>query len=452
MLTLAATAFVLGVLIFVHELGHFMAAKAVGIAVPRFSIGLGPTTPLSFRRAETEYVISWIPFGGYVKMASLEEQQAMAALEGGELEEEFPAEQLFESKPLWARILVLSAGVIMNALFAWATYSGLLMANGQAVELTTTVARVDADVLPEAAGELAEIPFGTEIERINGREITSWNDVIEGVLEPRSDRLAFELSTGGPIIVDVPGVDADRRAAIAQALRPLRLPRVGAMLAGAPAAEAGVEPDDLITHIDGQPIPSWEDLVAAVEPRAGQPLLLAIDRAGEQVEIEVTPAEHEAEDPLTGEVRKVGRIGINPKLETRRIELGFGAAVAEGARQTWDNGLRVLVFLKGLVFGQVSARQLGGPIMIAQVSGQAARIGFDYLLTIMAFLSINLAILNLLPIPVLDGGHLVFLVLEGLRGKPLPQDLRLRLTQVGLFLLLGIMLFAVVNDVFRIIG
>ncbi len=451
MLTFAATAFVLGVLIFVHELGHFMAAKAVGIAVPRFSIGLGPTTPLSFRRAETEYVISWIPFGGYVKMASLEEQQAMASLEGGELEEEFPRERLFESKSLPARILVLSAGVIMNALFAWATYSGLLMVHGRAVELTTTVARVDAAVLPEGAGALAEIPFGTRVEKINGQTIASWNDVIKGVLEPRSDRLAFEFSTGS-VLVEVPGVDAERRAAIARALIPLRKPRVGAMLAGAPAAEAGLEVGDLITHIGGEPIPSWDDLVAAVEPSAGQPLLLAIDRGGERVEIEVTPAENEVEDPITGELRKVGRIGINPKLETRRIELGLAAAVTEGARETWDNGVRVLIFLKGLVFGQVSARQLGGPIMIAQVSGQAARIGFDYLLSIMAFLSINLAILNLLPIPVLDGGHLVFLVLEGLRGKPLPQDLRLRLTQVGLFMLLGIMLFAVVNDVFRLVS
>ncbi len=452
MLTTVAFLFVIGVLIFVHELGHFMAAKAVGIAVPRFSIGLGPTTPLSFRRAETEYVISWIPFGGYVKMASLEEQQAMAALEGGELEEEFPPEQLFESKSLPARILVLSAGVIMNALFAWATYSGLLMAHGRAVELTTTVSRVDAAILPEAAGALAEVPFGTRVEKINGRAMTSWNDVIEGVLDPRSDELAFELSTGGPIVVGVPGVDAEQRALIAQAMKPLRPPRIGSMLAGTPAAEAGIEIGDLITHIDGEPVPSWEDLVAAVEPSAGKPLRLSIDRAGETLEIEVTPAEREVEDPLTGEMRKVGRVGINPKLETRRIELGLTAAVAEGGRQTWDNGVAVLIFLKGLVLGQVSVRQLGGPIMIAQVSGRAARIGFDYLLTIMAFLSVNLAILNLLPIPVLDGGHLVFLVLEGLRGKPLPQSLRLRLTQVGMVMLLGIMLFAVVNDVFRIIS
>ncbi len=452
MLTLAATIFVLGVLIFVHELGHFMAAKAVGIAVPRFSIGFGPPTPLKFRRGETEYLISWIPFGGYVKMASLEEQEAMASLEGGQLEQEFPAEQLFESKPLAARILVLSAGVIMNALFAWGVYSGLLMAYGQAIDPTTEIARVDATALPEAAHALAEIPFGAEIERINGAAVESWNDIMDGVLDPRSERLAIELSVGGPIVVDVPGVDAEARAKIAGALIPLWQPRVGYLVSGKPAAGAGLEAGDLITHIGGEELRSWDGLVTAVEASVGEAMEMRIDRGGETVEIEVTPGEEEITDAFTGEVRKVGRIGIGPQLDTRRIELGVVASLAEGGRETWDNGMQVLVFLRGMIMGQVSPRQLGGPILIGQASGQFARAGAVALLSFMAFLSINLAILNLLPIPVLDGGHLVFLLLEGVRGKPLPQALRLRLTQVGLFFLLGIMAFAVINDLVRVAG
>ncbi len=453
MLTLAATIFVLGVLIFVHELGHFMAAKAVGIAVPRFSIGLGPPTPLKFRRGETEYLLAWIPFGGYVKMASLEEQEAMASLEGGQLEKEYPPDQLFESKSLAARILVLSAGVIMNALFAWGVYSGLLWTYGQAVDPTTRISRVDAEALPEAAKALAEIPFGAEVEKINGVAIESWNDIMDRVLDARSERLAIELAVGGPIVVDVPGVDAEARAGIAGALIPLWQPKVGYLVAGKPAAGAGLEAGDLITHIGGSELRSWDALVTAVEGSVGEPLDLTIDRGGETVEIAVTPGEEEITDPVTGESRKVGRIGIGPQLDTRRIELGAVAALAGGARETWDNGMQVLVFLRGMILGQVSARQLGGPILIGQASGQFARAGFVALLSFMAFLSINLAILNLLPIPVLDGGHLVFLVLEGLRGgKPLPQTLRHRLTQVGLFLLLGIMAFAVVNDLVRIAG
>ncbi len=452
MLTLAATAFVLGVLIFVHELGHFMAAKAVGIAVPRFSIGLGPPTPLKFRRGETEYLIAWIPFGGYVKMASLEEQEAMAALEGGKLEQEFPPEQLFESKSLPARVLVLSAGVIMNALFAWGVYSGLMWTYGQAVDPTTEVSRVDASVLPEGAAALAEIPFGARIEAVNGQPVESWNDIMDGVLDPRSDALVIELASGAPLTAEIPGADAEGRALIAQAMSPLWEPRIGYLVAGKPAAGAGIQEGDLITRINGEALPSWDALVAAVEGRIGEAIQLSIDRGGETIEIEVTPAEEEVSDPLTGKTRKVGRIGVGPKLETRRIELGVGAAIVEGGRETWDNGLRVLQFLKGMILGQVSPRQLGGPLLIGQASGQFARAGIVALLSFMAFLSINLAILNLLPIPVLDGGHLIFLLLEGVRGKPLSQALRLRLTQAGLFVLLGIMAFALINDLVRIVG
>ena len=452
MLTLASTIVVLGVLIFVHELGHFMAAKAVGIAVPRFSIGFGPPTPIRFRRGETEYLLSWIPFGGYVKMASLEEQQAMESLEGGSLEQELPPEQLFESKSLAARILVLAAGVIMNALFAWGVYSGLLMAYGQAIDPTTEISRVDATDLPEAAAALADVPFKATVERVNNQPVESWNEIMDGVLDARSDRLRFDFATAESVVVEVPGVDAEGRAKIANAIIPFREPRVGFLQDGMPAAEAGLQEGDLITAADGQPLPSWDAMVSAVEAGVGQPILLSVERQGEMIEIEVTPAETEVPDLLTGEVTKVGRIGIGPKLQTRRVELGVGSSLLEGARQTWENGTQVLVFLKGMILGRVSANQLGGPILIGQASGRFARAGWVPWLTFMAFLSVNLAILNLLPIPVLDGGHLVFLVLEGLLGKPLPQALRMRLTQVGLFLLLGIMLFAVINDVLRIVG
>ncbi len=450
--TLAATIFVLGVLIFIHELGHFMAAKAVGIAVPRFSIGLGPSTPLRFRRGETEYLIAWIPFGGYVKMASLEEQQAMESLEGGALDQEFPPEQLFESKSLPARVLVLSAGVIMNALFAWGIYSGLMMTYGQTVDPTTTISRVDASALPEAAGTLAEIPFGATVESINGEAVESWDDIQDGVLDARSDQLRLEFTTGEPIVVDVPGTAAEKRVRIAQAIIPLWEPRIGFLVADKPAVRAGLEVGDLITHIGGEPLPSWDALVTAVEGNVGEALLLSIDRAGEAVEVEVTPVEEEIPDPMTGDTHKAGRIGIGPKLDLRRVELGVVAALIEGAGETWNNGMQVLFFLKGLIMGQVSLRQLGGPILIGQVSGQAARAGIVPLLSFMAFLSINLAILNLLPIPVLDGGQLIFLMFEGVRGKPLPQVMRIRLINAGLFVLLGIMTFVVSNDLWRIYG
>lgn len=352
---------VLGVLIFVHELGHFLAARAVGIGVHRFSIGLGPATPLHFERGDTEYVLAWIPFGGYVKMASEEEQRQMEALEGGAPEKVFPPEQLFENKALWARILVISAGVIMNALFAWVVFSGLNVAYG--------------------------VP-GT-------------------------------LSEAG----------------------------LGAVVRESPAAEAGLRAHDRILAVDGEEISGWADLVQSIEARPGQPMRLRVGRGEETLEIEVTPRIREAKDPASGETVRVGQLGV----EAPRVEVGWGEALRLGVSQTVGGAWQVVQAVKGMVLGEISPRELGGPLQIALFAGQTARAGLRPFLSFMAFLSINLAVLNLLPIPVLDGGHLVFLICEGILGRPLPLAVRERLLQAGIFLLLGIMLFALGNDLWRML-
>ena len=450
MLTLASFLFVIAVLIFVHELGHFMAAKAVGIGVPRFSIGFGPKTPLAFKRGETEYVVSWIPFGGYVKMASKEEQGEIEALEGGQVETPFPPHKLFESKSLAARILVISAGVIMNAIFAWIVYSWLAFAYGRAEDPTVKIARVDAALLPESARDLAEIPFGAAVVRVNGEEVRSWNAIMEAVIQPGPEELRFEFAGDvEPITVAVPGLDVEARLKIARAFNPLWEARVGSLTVGYPAVEAGLELNDLITAIDSAPLRSWDDLTQIVETSAGKTLTLAIDRDGQALEIAIVPVETEVSDPVTGGTRKVGRIGIGPKVEMIKIRYAPAEALVEGFRETWRIGKVVLLTLKGMIVGQISFREIGGPVLIAEVSGQAAAAGFEYLLDLMALLSVNLAILNLLPIPVLDGGHLVFLFLEGLRGRPVSSDLRLRLTQAGFYFLIALMLFVVVNDLLR---
>lgn len=452
LLTTAAFILVLGVLIFVHELGHFMAAKAVGIGVPRFSIGFGPPTPIRFQRGETEYLVSWIPLGGYVKMASREEQEAMAALEGGKLEESFPPEKLFESKPLWARILTISAGVIMNVLFAWVVYFGLTLVYGRVEDPTTTLSRVAAEGLPEAAAPLAELPEGIRILRVNGSEVTTWEDILDGVADPRSGDLRFELADREPLVIEIPGTDARARASIAQALIPFWPSRIGFVAPGNPADRAGLERGDRIVGVDGQPVNSWDDLVQIIQPSAGTRLVLAIDRDGERSEVAVIPAEVTLEDPFTRETREVGQIGISPLRDEKRVKYDPGEAAVEGARRTWDNAVAVIYAIKGMLTGNISPKELGGPILIGQASGQFARAGFAALLIFMAFLSVNLAILNLLPIPVLDGGHLVFLIFEGLRGRPLSVGIRQRLTQAGLFIILGIMVLALGNDLMRVIG
>ncbi len=450
LLTVAITIVVLGVLIFVHELGHFLAAKAVGIGVPRFSIGFGPPTPLRFQRGETEYVVAWVPLGGYVKMASREEQEAMGSLEGGTTEDHWPESKLFENKPLLARIVVISAGVIMNFLFAWVVY--VLLATGGRLETpTTTIAEADSAILPPGTEVLATLPYGTEITRINGDSVHSLTEVYRAIVDPGSERLRFDFrDRSDPVILPIPGTDAASRAAILDAIEFWMEPRVGSVLPGEPAERAGLEPGDLIVGANGDTIRSWQDLLTTVEGNVGDTVMFLVLREGEIVRVPVVPAERSELDPATGEVRKVGRIGVGQHVI--RVEYSIAEAVVVGSRDTWDRMRLVLITLKGMVLGQISPRDLGGPILIGQMSGQVARLGFVQLVAFMAFLSLNLAILNLLPIPVLDGGHLVFLFAEGIRGKPLSLAVRVRLTQVGLLVLMGIMALVLTNDLFRLIG
>ena len=231
---------------------------------------------------------------------------------------------------------------------------------------------------------------------------------------------------------------------------PLLEPRVSAVVAGQPAAVGGMEDNDLFLRAAGDTVRAWSDVIRVVEANAGDTLSITVLRNGETVELAVVPAEQSIQNPQTGEITKRGRIGI--ERARMRVRYGLGNALVWGVQESWNRARLVLFTLKGIVIRDISPREIGGPILIGQVSGQFARLGFDALISFMAFLSVNLAILNLLPIPVLDGGHLVLLLLEGIRGKPISLALRIRLTQVGLFLLLGIMVLVVANDLLRIFG
>lgn len=452
-MTVLAALVVLGVVILVHELGHFLAAKAVGIGVIRFSIGFGSPTPLRFRWGTTEYVVAWIPLGGYVKMATAEEDGGASAIEGGGTGD-FPPEQLFENKSLPARILVISAGVIMNVLLAWGIYTGVALSGTQFEDPVTRLAAVDSAGLPPEALDLTRVPFGATIVRINGDTVSSWNEVQFAIADPGSERLRFDFADGiDPVIVRIPGTDQAARGAILMAIHGLREARVGAVDPGSPADAAGLEVGDLIVRIGADTVRFWDELTTLVRPRPETALHLTIVRDSAVVEVPLTTAATTERDPATGETIEVGKVGIFVAEQMRQVDFTVPGAVAEGWRQMTGGVRLVLVTVRGLVLGRVSPKELGGPLVIGQLSGRMARLGIVPFLTFMAFISINLAVFNLLPIPVLDGGHLVFLGLEGLRGgRPVPMGWRIRLTQVGMVFLLALVVLVIYNDVLRLFG
>lgn len=450
-LAIAAGIVVLGVLIFVHELGHFLAAKSVGIAVVRFSFGLGSPTPLRMRRGETEYCVSWIPLGGYVKMAGLEEDGTAGKLEGPADGGAWPVERTFDGKPLWARVWVISAGVLMNALFAVVVFACLAGAYGVREDRTTTVGSVDTLGLPLGAWALKGLRPGDRILRINGDSMAGWRDVQAALYTAADSRIRIEVAgRAEPVLLEVPASEREARAEIANALFPWRSPVIGEVTPGLPAAAAGVQSGDSVVRLDAVPVETWEQLVRLVESSADRAVTLVVRRGAGEISLTVTPRATTVRDPLTRVARTVGKIGVGPQLPPLR-RYGALGAVGQGFVQAADAAGLVLFTLKGLVLGRISPREIGGPILVGQLSGQVARAGLEYFLSFMALFSMNLAILNLLPIPVLDGGHLVFLAIEAVRKKPVSDEQRARWTQIGFAVLVAIMLLALANDVLRLI-
>ncbi len=455
-MTVLATLIVLGVLIFVHELGHFAAARSVGIRVERFSIGLGPRV-FGFQRGETEYVISAIPLGGYVKMGGMDDEM-MEAIEGGAKvgggdPPPGPRPGDYDSKPVWARAWVISAGVIMNMLFALLTYTVVAGVWGSPETETTRIGLVELSSLPSGAEGLAGIPLGAELVRIGDREVAHWGEVRNALLDlPAGPTRIDHVDPAGSVEIRLPQGE-EARVELVRSIDFWVLPVISSVEPGSPAANAGIEPGDQVIAIDGEAVETWSELVRAIQARPDQPTELRILREGGPLTRTVTPAEGQGQDPSTGEMRPVGLIGVGgqfPGVVYTRIPIG--SAVSAGWNETVFFSGVILGFLRDLVTGQISPRSLGSIVTIGEFSGQAAAEGMPVFLRFMAFFSINLAILNLLPIPVLDGGHLVFLSIEAIRGRPVSVQQRIRWSQVGFVVLIGIMVLALGNDFLRLFG
>ncbi|MBW3660456.1 MAG: RIP metalloprotease RseP [Gemmatimonadetes bacterium] len=457
MQTLLLTVLVLAVLVFVHELGHFVAAKWAGIAVPRFSIGLGPRV-VGFRFGETDYCLSAIPFGGYVKMAGMEGEEAFESLEGGpeheddeeaELERGVPPERRFESKSRWWRLAVLSAGVAMNFALGWVIYVGLAWSEGIPTIDGTTVAGVDSAALAEYPA-LQALPSGATIVAVGGEPVENWYELTQGIADGQGP-LTLGLESGET--VEVP-VAEDERGALAVSIQPLVPPRIAEVESGSPADRAGLRPGDRIVSVDGVEIVSFGDISGIVRERPNQVVPVTVVRSADgqerTVSLTVRVGSQKAPRTTDGKFVDTGYLGVGTDIG--RVELSPVGALVTGTRASIRAGTLIVDGLYQLVTGRVSMRSLGGPVAIGQLTGHFARQGASSLFAWVALFSINLAILNLLPIPVLDGGHIFFLGIEAARGRPLSMKQKMRWSQVGLAFLVLLMAWAFTADILRLVG
>jgi regulator of sigma E protease len=459
MLAILAPLLVFGLVIFVHELGHFIAAKAVGVYAPRFSIGFGPPI-FKLRRGETEYVLAWLPLGGYVRMASRHDAET-AFLEGGNEEstarqasdpdfdpnamipfgpKPVPEDRWFESKSLPARIVIMMAGVVMNVVLGLVVYTGLAFHYPRIVYPSTVVGGV---ATAQAPAEMAQIRSGDTVRAVNGETVKTWNDVVR-LMATSAGSITITTQRGDVRVPIGRAPDAPQR--VIEALRPFARPVVDTVFSDEPAAVAGLRHGDSLVSISGKPIRTWTDMVDEVTISAGKPLALVISRGGEVETLSVTPRAVRDTDPVTGAERAIGKIGAGTAYISRTERLGLGEAIAVGLDNTWSSAGFVFKVLHGIGTGAVSVKELGGPVAITKASVDAARTGFDMLFKLIALLSINVAVLNLLPIPILDGGQIVINVLEAAKGKPFSLRAREYILRFGL-VAIGL-LFAIVmyND------
>ncbi len=422
----------LGVLVFVHEFGHFIAAKIFRMRVDRFSIGFPPRA-FGKKIGETDYCVSWIPIGGYVKIA-------------GMIDESFDTDYLskpaepweFRSKPIWQRIVVISAGVIMNLILAFAIFWGITYLQERTIRLTTVIGHV-VDASPAADAGLHE---GDTIVAVNHRQVRNWEDVLNEVyLQSGGTEVPVTVRrAGAESNVTVRRVDLSDPNAVGVGILPEKTElTVGIVEPGFPAAAMGLKPGDVFLSIGGSPVHDDQKVRSLIRSSAGKPLAFEWKRGDSVMAGTTTPTTD-------------GRIGISfgvryygPSTSMRYgFFESFPYAVTEIATVT-----RVFVYQMGqLVTGKTAFSQsVGGPIKIAQMATQSAEMGVAAFFGFMAMLSISLAFLNILPIPALDGGHLIFLLYEGIFRREIPVKVKIGIQRAGFLLLLAFMAFVLYNDI-----
>jgi len=424
---------VIGILVLVHELGHFLAAKFFGMRVDRFSIGFPPRA-FGKKIGDTDYCVSWVPIGGYVKIAGMVDE----SLDTDFVNEE-PKPWEFRSKPIWQRMIVICAGVVMNILLAIFIFWGIIFYQGKTVKPVTEIGYV----VPESPAAKAGFLTGDVIVDVNGKRATHWEEIENSVY---SDALSGNLAVairrdGKSTVVNIAQPLTSEILEGGLGLQPAGLVAlVTNVETGKPADQAGLKAGDIILDLNGQDV-SFHSLQQSVKRYAGKEVTFRWKREGKTNEARLTPSAE-------------GKIGVgflpmyNGPLENVRYSLL--AALPEGIKDAWNMSWMNLKSIYQIFAGRVSlSKSVAGPIMIAKMATRSAEIGVVKFLGFMALLSMNLAILNLLPFPALDGGHAMFLVYEAIFRREIPSRVKIALQQAGFVLLLVFMAFVLYNDVIR---
>jgi regulator of sigma E protease len=426
--TILAFAFVLGVLIFVHELGHFLAARRVGVRVLKFSLGFGPRI-VGFKRGDTEYIISAIPLGGYVKMAGENPDDPRT----GKPDE-------FLSKTKWQRFQILIMGPVMNLILAVAVTAVVLM-NGAEIPAFHSKPPVVGHVSAGTPADKGGIRAGDRIVSIAGHEVNTWEQFFVAISTraSRETPIVFDRDGKQMSVVVTPTPQTSFEVGDI-GVQPFSQPHVGSILAGSPAEKAGLKSGDTILKVDDTKVLVPGQLVDIISKKANTPVTLTIARDGAEQVVSITPE-------LNGDR---GRIGINIVEDIEKIKLGPIDAVKMSVQRNYEQARLIIQTVGQLITRETSTRQLMGPLAIAQLSGESAQLGWLPLFGLMATISLNLGLLNLLPIPVLDGGHIFIMMLEGLARRDFSVKVKEKMFLAGFAVLLMLMVTVIYNDLTRI--
>jgi regulator of sigma E protease len=428
--------FVLGVLIFVHELGHFVMARRVGVRVLKFSLGFGPRL-VGFTRGDTEYVISAIPLGGFVKMAGENPDDPRSG-----------RDDEFLSKSKWERFQILIMGPLMNLILAVVVTAGVLM-NGAEIPVYQSKPPVVGQVTPDSPAARAGIQRGDRIVTVAGRDVDTWEHFFIAVgTRAGSETEIGVLRDGKQFTVRATPAPQTRFEVGDIGVLPDTHPHVAALLPGAPAEKAGLKVGDVIHRVDDATITLREQLIAVVSKKPNTPLTVAVVRDGVPTDVIVTPEANTGRCPSlpNGE----GCIGISIGEEVTRINPGPIDAMGMSIKRNYESAGLIFMTIGQLITRETSTRQLMGPLAIAQLSGESAEQGWVALFALMASISLNLGLLNLLPIPVLDGGHIFIMALEGLARRDFSLKVKEKMFLAGFAMLLMLMVTVIYNDLTRI--